>query len=250
VPNSDASTEIVKLYEDLKENQQSHPDLYLQPPDPCFWNDSNGITFAHFVEAIMHLLFLGICKALLVKSLVFVGKRKKGAYLDSLDGVLESVASMTVDWCKVLPFSKEGGTGAKVSESYLVDARLMPWFMSPLEMLPDDAIYVAPPLPMERWTVVQNKQWLKAHGLSTKGKADELRTRVMDAMSRDDPVPLVNASGGSTYNLLCVIQTWHATLSRIMARTVSPSVIVDVRRHICVFLDQFHRFDTGLYEEE
>jgi hypothetical protein len=214
---------ISKLCSDIAASMLANPELYKQPPDLAIWNKL-GVTMDHFPEAMMHILFLGIEKAVLTKAQYFVAKHHLcKAHLAALQGILEPICVMALVWCKALPFSKDGATGAKVSENYLADARLMPWFLSPLSTLEEDPIYTPPTSPKEQWTAVQNKSWLHAHGFKTKGNAAELRDRVADAMDNGgDTVNLRTRSGGRTHDLNCVIQTWHATVAWIMAHHVLP----------------------------
>jgi hypothetical protein len=117
---------ISKLCSDIAASMQANPELYKQPPDPAVWNKL-CVTMDHFPEAMMHILFLGIKKAVLTKAQSFVMKcHLRQAHLAALQGILEPICAMSLVWCKALPFNKDGGTGAKVSENYLADARLMP----------------------------------------------------------------------------------------------------------------------------
>jgi hypothetical protein len=119
---------ISKLCSNIAASMQANPELYKQPPDPAVWNKLR-VTMDHFPKANMHILFLGIEKAVLTKAQYFVTKcHLRQAHLAALQGILEPICVMALVWCKALPFNKDGGTGAKVSENYLADARLMPWF--------------------------------------------------------------------------------------------------------------------------
>ena len=104
--------------------------------------------------------------------------------------------------------------------------------------------------PQNKWTSVQNKGWLAARGLDTKGRALEIRTRVKTYMEQPGGAPQVlEPQGGPVANVHAVISALNAMVSRLMRTTITPEHVDDVERHIKIFLSSFETFDAGMRAE-
>jgi hypothetical protein len=143
------------LLELILDNCRCMPQDYVIPETPIFW-DFPYVDIGSFPETPMHLLFLGITKALMHSVIhVYLTKiARKTAFLRSIKRLLTSVAGLKlVEWCKALDFSNDGSTtGAMVSENYMACARLMCWIFSTIPQVEEAGnsgyIYI------EHWTPI------------------------------------------------------------------------------------------------
>ena len=99
----------------------------------AFWNGK--LELKQFVDALMHLIFLGVIKSTkkLISTWIQMSKRGKSFTLLAR-GLLTPIVEMGLDWCKIIEV--ESGW---VSDNYLAFARLMKWYYHPLMVLPHDA---------------------------------------------------------------------------------------------------------------
>ena len=59
---------------------------------------------------------------------------------------------------------------------------------------------------------------------------------------------LINKGGGDVDNITHVICAMTAMVSRIMQSAMSDETVIDMERHIKIFLTTFHTFDHALLE--
>jgi hypothetical protein len=103
---------------------------------PYSWYECNELSI--FVDVPMHLLMLGVVKAVMIK----IGKWLRNYNLNSMfltmsNDILRSIKSMNIEWCKILEYPKTDKTGGWVSENFSAMGRLGIWFYSNLENLPE-----------------------------------------------------------------------------------------------------------------
>jgi hypothetical protein len=81
------------------------------------------------VEAIMHLLFLGIVKSVLTDIHTWMKKKKTFTkFLSVIDNYLSPIERLKLSWCKIVRYGT-GSFGGHVSENYLAMARILKWFV-------------------------------------------------------------------------------------------------------------------------
>ena len=102
---------------------------------PSSWYNQNDLTI--YVNVPMHLLMLGMVKSVMIK----IGKWLRDKNLNSkfiklTDGILGSIKSLNVEWCKILEYPKTDKTGGWVSENFLAMGRIGLWFYSLLNHIP------------------------------------------------------------------------------------------------------------------
>jgi hypothetical protein len=80
------------------------------------------------VEALMHLLFLGITKTILndIQALLKTKNYFTGL-ITVIDVYLQPIIQLKLPWCKMIPYGS-GKFGGHVSENYLAMARILKWF--------------------------------------------------------------------------------------------------------------------------
>jgi hypothetical protein len=125
-------------YEAMLHDKQCRPSLYAIWKVPSLWNRGTDLT--QHVDAVMHLIFLGIVKAT-VKCLEdwLMSRRSHGALITFASGVLDSVSSLNLVWCCVLPY-KSGKFTGWISENYLALSCLILWFYAPLDEIASDPV--------------------------------------------------------------------------------------------------------------
>jgi hypothetical protein len=102
-------------------------------------------------------------------------------------------------------------------------------------------------LSFRQWNSKENKKWLDSRGLDSVGKAAILKERVLGYMEQDGGPPFATIiDGGDASNVHDVICSLLPMVSRIMQRTVSATTIMEVDRHIKLFLSKFHNFDVAM----
>jgi hypothetical protein len=236
-------------FAEIEQERLHHPELFRQWRFPALWD--RGVDLRQHIDVAMHLLFLGVVKTTIQLVKEWAKMRcKYQSFLTYCNGTFETVQSLGLSWCRVLPYSS-GKLGGWVSENYLAACRLLPWFYCAIDDIAPDPVFVPPDRPQNNWTSVQNKGWLAARGLDTKGKALEVRTRVNAYMEQPGGAPpVLSPQGGPVANVHAVISALNAMVSRLMSPTVTPEHIVDVERHIKIFLSSFETFDEGMRTEK
>ena len=108
---------------------------YIPWHGSAFWNGK--LELKQFVDALMHLIFLGVMKSTkkLISKWIQMSRRTK-SFNELTRGLLTPIIEMGLDWCKVIEV--ESGW---VSDNYLAFARLMKWYYHPLMVLQPDADY-------------------------------------------------------------------------------------------------------------
>ena len=215
---------------------------------PALWN--RGIQLRQHVEAIMHLLFLGVANTTVMRIVDWAkGRGKFSSFLKFADGVLEQVQALNLSWCKAAPYTGEK-LGGWVSENYLALGRLIKWFYSTLDELAADKKFEEPKCPQKRWTAAVNRKWLSIRGLDTSGSASDVRERVAECMSLDSVPEPLPPRGGPVQDVQRMVIALNAMLGRLMAPEVNDDVITDAELHIKIFLTCFHRVDQHLVGDE
>ncbi len=253
--------------------------LYDAPfSPPAFW--TRGIRLSQHIETVMHLIFLGVIKTVLLWVTEWLKRRSdhakfiklvcgssndgsevsnsgrsssvsQSSHLVSRNdniGLLNYVARLNLAWCKVLPYSR-GQFGGWVSENYLGFARLIRWFFSVLPHVSPDKLYREPTSPQGRWTSSQNTAWLTVRNLDTKGMSTaDLEGEVAKLMlgQKKEGAPLPQPIGGSV-DLVGKVLTASAVMTAwIMSSVTSDMVLYEVDLHIQVFLTVVNQWDHTL----
>ena len=126
----------------------------------------------------MHLLLLGVAKAVFIKIAKWLKLRMQSTEFKSLSvGVLDALKLYNIGWCKILqyPYSSTDKFGGWVAENFLAMVRLSPWFYTLLYELKEPKERPDLETPYTAWTMAKNKYWLELRGLSVDGKAKELK---------------------------------------------------------------------------
>jgi hypothetical protein len=222
----------------LDKDKEEHPELYKIYEVPIQWNFCNS--FNTFVEAPMHLLFLGITKTVMLDIQMWLKLCAQSVNFFKLTiGILEPIQIIRVEWCKVLSYSNTK-FGGWVSENYLGFSRLMLWFYSLLRFIPSPVEYVQPTSNQNKWTRKENEDWLKNHGQLHKGNAKEIQKLVFELQNLDEPPALV-ATGKccSVDHVLKLLSSLVSMISICMSLDVTNDSILDLTTSIQYFLSNY-----------
>lgn len=249
-----------ELPTEVREDYCTHPERYDVSYSPPAWRVP-GVTIDHCVEAIMHILFLGVVKdvLLLTHDWLTCSSLSKEGFLRLVGGakVVETVESLSISWCRARGYGDTGKFGGKVSEHYLADARLLPWIMLWLQKTSVKPPYVEPTKPLNSWTKAELERWLSVRGLPTDGYSgqntnEKTNIQIKRESVRDfkaqafGPPPLSDKNGGPMANLHNVYMSLYALLPRVMCEYVSEHVIKEVDRHYRIFLDSYSVVDDRI----
>ena len=233
-------------YEAMVRDKQRNPSSYEIWDMPAVWQ--RGTSLFQHVDAIMHLIFLGVFKTS-VKRLEdwLKGRNRTDSFHVFARDTLDSVSSLSLSWCRVLPY-KSGKFTGWISENFLAFSRLILWFYAPLASIASDPVPPpSPSRPQDKWSVKENRQWLAQRGLDHTGYALDLRTRVQQYMSRPDGPPLpLGPVGGAVSDVLFMFQALAFMVANVMTPVTSNDIIQSVERSIKIFLTVFEKFDVGL----
>jgi len=147
-----------------RDRKAEHPNDFVPWKGLESWR-CPGSDLDDHLDAIMHLLFLGIVKSFLQQVVEWVKmQRMNTSFSVAVEGILEKVKSLGVSSFKVTKWGK-GTFGPWVSENFLGCSRLMKWHLSLLAHLkPTDPEFVPLLTNPKEWKVDQLRDWLRAFG--------------------------------------------------------------------------------------
>ena len=228
------------LLEDKKENEKSFEKFVV----PHCWGYYKNTKL--LVDAPMHLLFLGIMKAVCIDIqdwLKLKGLNERFARM--CKGILEEIQQLNLNWCKIMPYKKEK-FGGWVSENFLGFCRILDWFYVLLIRLPEETVYKDPVSEPSAWYKKENEAWLGARGFPNKGTAAELRIQVSKLLERD-PVPEIITKHICSYrHILEMLHTLKTTISTCMKLKVEEHDIINLEALTRKFLILYDRMDKSM----
>jgi hypothetical protein len=212
------------LYEVMLRDRKRNPGLYKRWPTPAYW--SRGVDLRQHIDAIMHLVFLGVVKTTMKKINYWTKVRGKHAGMCLFaTNILEGISELNVQWMPLLPY-RQGCFIGWVSENFVGMARVLPWFYSNIiNLLGDPFEYVNPVTPQSQWTAVQNKAWLKSRGLTQKGKAKLVSIKVKEFMTLPKYEHALGPLGGPVADVLFMIRSLWTMTAHLMVRTINADHI-------------------------
>lgn len=231
---------------EIRESMRVDPAKYAKCPYPALW-EREGVDFLTHVDAIMHLVFLGIVKSSLLKAKQwFTAQDKYASFIRENSPYLDRFKKTSIDWLKILPY-KGGSFGGWVSENYLGFSRIMKWFFqnSGEAMVVQDNI-PNPNLPQKKWLKKHNLHWLQCRGLDSSGLAAEISARVAEYMGKPncpEPIPVEEFEVAQVENMICSLFEF---IDCIMAKQVTEKHVCRTRYAIRIFLSHYESIDAKL----
>jgi hypothetical protein len=208
---------------------------------PAIWK--RGVELTQHLDAPMHLIFHGIIKGncgLLIQWLK--DRRSSSSFKRYFTGLLEPVASLSLEWCKVTPFS--GSFAGWLAESYVGLSKISLWFWSGLQRVSEDPEYVPPTSPYQRWTGDQCKKWLQARNIPVKDmNAAELKASVAGCMIMEGgPPPIPPPTGGSIETVSQMMSSLDRMVRVLMSSCYHRGGDEVIMIHVIDFLNSFESF--------
>ena len=229
------------LQEQIQELHAMDPSALDPWEPPAIW--TRGVTLTQHLDVPMHLVFHGIKKGICGLIHQWLKDRRSLSSLKKYyTGLLEPIADMSLDWCKVAPFS--GSFAGYLGETYVGLSKISPWFWSGLEQVSQDPEYEPPPTPYDHWNGQQCKKWLQARHISTKDMyATDAKYLVRNLMTQEGgPPPIPPPPGGSIDTVRPMISSLDK-LIRILMSSVYPTGGKHViMLHVLHFLNCFESF--------
>lgn len=178
--------------------QENEPEMYCAPPEPAVWNAGEDISI--YVDAPMHLLFLGIIKSSLFSLKKWLEKKSYLTdFLERSEAFNRKLDQVKLDWLRIEDF-REGKFGAWVSENFVAFSRILLWFFQDVGALireelegPDSE----PPsdTPNYRWRRKHCRRWLHDRDLKFEGKVDEMKAHIQGLIERGEAPPIIDRTG-------------------------------------------------------
>eukprot|EP00521_Asterionellopsis_glacialis_P012161 CAMPEP_0195305838 /NCGR_PEP_ID=MMETSP0707-20130614/36894_1 /TAXON_ID=33640 /ORGANISM="Asterionellopsis glacialis, Strain CCMP134" /LENGTH=1004 /DNA_ID=CAMNT_0040370041 /DNA_START=447 /DNA_END=3461 /DNA_ORIENTATION=+ len=231
---------------ELSNDKEENPHLFKEWDVPSLWN--RGTNISQHIEAIMHLLFLGVTKKIIKMINTWLTlKMNYSEFLVMVKPLLDGIRGLNLPWLNVQPFL-EGKLGTWVAENYMGFSRIALWFYgSVLPHLQYASVFVNPTQPTEKWTKTQNYRWLQVRGLDTEGNALTLRQRVSFFLSQDGGPPLPLPPKGCDVNdVMKMLQAHNIMISNLMVDVVQEDTVTLCTQSIHHFLDTFEVFDSSM----
>jgi hypothetical protein len=239
---------------------ERHPSMYKKWKPPAFWN--RNVPMERFVDAPMHLLFLGITKTIVTMIHEWLRLRDQNTiFLRYARKAMLLPYKLGLDWCKAIPYGG-GKLGGYIAENYLAIGRLSGWFYSVLPSMIGRPPRIRINDPTEdvdkaTWTIPQLRKWLFNRGLPNHGHRHILMVRItacyddqglpppviIPPMLPQEPQHTNAIRGGPVWNTQFCVSALQCMLSRLMKKSVTEQLALDCERHIFIFLSYFDEFD-------
>lgn len=255
---ADIKKKAFNLIEELEHmllwNAEIHPEDYSCPPGMAVWIGADGI--AIFVDAPMHLIFLGIIKTTLFMIKKWLGK---GGYLeDFLKRCKELNALLNdlhIDWLRIEDF-RDGKFGGWVSENFVAFSRVMLWFFQDLGTLMRESVLQEdsePPsqVPNTTWKQKHYWRWFYDRGLEDcilqKPTKAEMKCKILLLMAKDEVPPVMDRSAEhEPKQIEIVLLALDAMITVLMTDEVIPEVTCPLAElRIKHFLTEFDILDQS-----
>ena len=163
----------------------------LKPMElPVIWDLPYSLS--KWIDAPMHLLFLGVVKktnSVIDKWATLFSKQKP--LMKSFCPMLPFIYSMKLEWCKILPLCPNLTFAGYVSENWVAVCRLMCWMYQAIpDILPNDELDTkSPEKHINNWTGAEIKKWLLLRGLKKNDKVQVLRSRIAKLLEKPETIP-------------------------------------------------------------
>lgn len=231
----------------IKKDYENDPRKYQKWCLPSSWYTMFDTSL--YVDVPMHLLLLGVAKAVFIKLAKWLKLRMQSTEFKSLSvGVLDALKLYNIEWCKILqyPYSSTDKFGGWVAENFLAMVRLSPWFYTLLYELKEPKERPDLETPYTAWTMAKNKYWLELRGLSTDGKAKELKDRVRKYMNMETKPPIIQNDLIDVEYMLELITSLNHMISYLLSPNTKYGGIGYIEVIIRKFLIIYDNIDSRM----
>ena len=231
---------------------EQNPEEWKPWKGPTIWRI--GLELIDFVHAPLHLMFLGIVKKVFER--IIAWNRANGSlkeFSQYTQNLMESLKQLGLRWLQCETFQRDQlgnvAVGGWILANYVAFARVLPWFIAGLKDFTQAETYVLPEKPQSKWTMTENRTWLKAHGIC-KGYGDLRATELQKFTEREmnHPIkPKVVAQKASPFHTMeAMCNSLVSMLAEIMQRDVHPRRLWRIDRKVKIFLSDFDKFSSYL----
>ena len=207
---------------------------------------------AMHVDPPMHLIFLGVVKAVLKQTFQFCRLARIQKALNTVgDHMVEMVRRIGLKNVRLEPL--EGGNlGGWVSENYVGFMKIMPWiFQNITNWKEEEPEYKDPEGDYKKWTGEQCRLWLKARKMKTTGSAEDKKNRVSAAMtSKNGPPPLPTLKGATIKDLKCALSAMGRFVGAAMQPVFDELMVVTLDFYVKCFLTYYELLDRGMRDKD
>jgi hypothetical protein len=196
---------------------------------PSLWD--RDLPLHLFVDTPMHLLFLGVAKAVFILIGEWASRRGRSkAFRKIATEQLGDLEKLKLQWLSfhVKTFDTWGGW---VSEKYQSLSRVALWIYGPLLALDDVPEFVEPKdRTVDQWLVEHYRKWLKVRGLPQNGSKEELKAKVVAEMAKpiEQRTPLLPPKYGDANGVMMVLRSMVVMFTTLL----QPSVDGDAHSRI------------------
>lgn len=238
----------------LSAHREANPDLYEPVPPLAAWLRPH-VDLRCNVEAVMHILFLGIAKsiALMIQRSLTL-RYANATFLNVVGGYLDKlVKSFSVEWLKLKPYTGKK-FGGYLSENYIALARISHWFYQNYDTAMSDDEEAGPksvPPPgkkLEDYTIKNNQYWLRIRGLGYGDckSAAQYKERVGN-FARHVPVPpIIPVPEVSGDDISRLVLAQAALLECALTSDVDNNTVMKLNYVIRILICEFDKLDTKM----
>ena len=101
-------------------------------------------------------------------------------------------------------------------------------------------------IPRNKWKLKENKLWLEIRGISTDGKADEIKERVNEYMTMNTPPAIITTEYESIENILLLVNLLTEMIGIIMSASTLYDEIDYIELLIRKFLNYYNLLDKEI----
>ena len=239
------------LLQDLQQDQVERPEEFLPPIPPQWTRPNTGLKL--FLDAIMHLLYLGVVKASVLKIQHSLSSRYcNTSFMRANKKYVDGLKHFSIDWLKIMEY-KGGKFAGWKSDQYLGFARIMQWFYQNIsEAMPEEqeVVDLTDDKDQPKWTAKQNKYWLKLRGFIQTGNALEVRSRVAANMKKTPPPEILEIPVIASEDIELLVTSLSDLLRCVMAKEVTPDIIAKTEYIVRIFLSTYDNLDAKLRNQD
>jgi hypothetical protein len=215
---------------------------------PSAWYDRNDLQI--FVETPMHLLMLGVMKNVMLRINQWLRHMNLNASFQRLvEGKLERVRSLNIEWCKILEYPQTDATGGWVSENFAAMARLGVYFYSYLLLLPIADKYSDPTTHHTTWNKSQNERWLQMRDIKKDGTALELKKRIANYFDTNTVPPVIEIDNIGVQDIMSLVKSTCYMIKVLMSVQTTSKDIPTIEAVIRMFLIHYDNVDSIFVKE-
>ena len=222
----------------MVETKELHPETFGLPIVPSSWGCQNGID--SYIDAPMHLLFLGVVKTINSRILYWDAVLKNETRLiNTFSSLIPSIYDLKLEWCKIFPLSASDSFSGLVSENWLAVCRLSRWIYSrmPAIISEESFDFSSPTESVYKWKGSDLRRWLELRGLPRTGKVANLKETIEDYMSHPEKIPPICSRYTCPIDLVSnTLIAMNAFIQRIMQSTYTCNLINETDNYIKLFL--------------